>query len=207
MFTGLVETVGTVAEIRPEPPGVLLAIATGPLTHAAAIGDSVCLNGCCLTVVAVSGSRLEFQAGAETLSRTNLGRLLPGDAVNIERSLAVGDRMGGHFVTGHIDGQGMLAERTDEGDWSTCWFRAAESLLRQVAEKGSIAVDGVSLTVVDVRDDRFSVAIIPHTLAKTTLGRLAIGASVNLETDILAKYVERQFVARVDGVRACAIKS
>ena len=118
--------------------------------------------------------------------------------MNIERSLAVGDPLGGHFVTGHIDAQGTLVERVDEGEWSTCWFRAPESLLRQVAEKGSIAVDGVSLTVVDVRDDRFSVALVPHTLANTTLGSLAIGGTVNLETDILAKYVERQFATRVE---------
>jgi riboflavin synthase len=207
MFTGLVESVGSVAEVRAEPPGVRLTIVVGTLAKPSAIGDSVCINGCCLTVVAASGSRLEFQAGAETLSRANLGRLLSGDRVNIERSLAVGDLMGGHFVTGHIDAQGTLVERIDEGDWSTCWFRAPESLLRQVAEKGSIAVDGVSLTVAGVGDDRFSVALVPHTLANTTLGKLAIGGSVNLETDILAKYVERQFATRIEEVRPCSIKS
>jgi riboflavin synthase len=196
MFTGLVEALGTIVEMRPEPPGVRLSISAGSVAGGACIGDSVAINGCCLTVVAVDVSTLSFQAGAETLNRTNLGRLLKGTAVNLERSLALGDRLGGHLVTGHIDGLGILVERHDDGDWSTCWFQASTDLLRQVAAKGSIAVDGVSLTVVEVLADRFSVALIPHTLAATTLGRLTIGAPVNLETDLLAKYVERQLSAR-----------
>jgi riboflavin synthase len=135
---------------------------------------------------------LEFQAGDETLRRTNLGRLKPGSGVNVEHSLCLGDQMGGHFVTGHIDGQGMLESRTDAGDWSTFWFRAPADLMRQMASKGSIAVDGVSLTLVDVEDERFSVMLIPHTLEHTTLGKLQPGDAVNLETDVLAKYVQRQ---------------
>ena len=111
--------------------------------------------------------------------------------MNLERSLRLGDRLGGHLVTGHIDGLGTLAERRDEGDWSTCWFTAPSDLMRQIATKGSIAIDGVSLTVVDARDDRFSVALIPHTLSATTLGQLSPGDAVNLETDVLAKYVSR----------------
>ena len=195
MFTGLVELLGAIVALRPEPPGVRLVIAAGPLAEGTKIGDSVAINGCCLTVVAVAGQQLEFQAGAETLSRTNLGRLRPNDAVNLERSLALGDRLGGHLVTGHIDGLGALVERADEGDWSTCWFRAPAPLMKQIAAKGSIAVDGVSLTVVAAGDDEFSVALVPHTLAATTLGRLAVGDTVNLETDVLAKYVERQLAA------------
>ena len=147
--------------------------------------------------MAVNGETLSFQAGAETLGRTNLGKLQSGRAVNLERSLKFGDRLGGHLVTGHIDGLGTLADRSDDGDWSTFWFQAPADLLRQVAAKGSIAVDGVSLTVVEALADRFSVALIPHTLAATTLGRLAIGDAVNLETDVLAKYVERQLVGRL----------
>jgi riboflavin synthase len=192
MFTGLIEVLGTVADLQPEPPGVRLSISAGMVAEGATIGDSIAINGCCLTVVAVEGALLSFQAGAETLSRTNLRRLRPGSPVNLERSLAFGDRLGGHLVTGHIDGLGTLAERRDDGDWSTCWFQAASELLRQVAAKGSIAVDGVSLTVVEALADRFSVALIPHTLAATTLGRLRIGDTVNLETDVLSKYVERQ---------------
>jgi riboflavin synthase len=200
MFTGLVEALATLIEIRPEPPGVRLAIGVPPIpgsTQEAAIrtGDSVALNGCCLTVVAVAGDRLEFQAGEETLQRTNLGQLKSGSAINLERSLCFGDRLGGHFVTGHIDGLGALESRTDAGPWSTFRFRAPAELLRQMASKGSIAIDGVSLTLVDVEDERFSVMLIPHTLAVTTLGRLQPGDTVNLETDVLAKYVEQQLAA------------
>ncbi len=164
----------------------------GDLADGVAIGDSIAINGCCLTVVAIAGELLSFQAGDETLSRTNLGRLQPGDFVNVERSLILGERLGGHLVTGHIDAVGTLDARHDEGEWSTCWFRAPRELTRQVVSKGSIAVDGVSLTVVDVEAERFSVALIPHTLAATTLGRLTIGDPVNLETDLIAKYVARQ---------------
>ncbi len=195
MFTGLVELLGTVVALRPDPPGVRLVVAAGSLAEGIKIGDSVAVNGCCLTLVAVSGQHLEFQAGTETLSRTNLGRLRPDNMVNLERSLALGDRLGGHLVTGHIDGLGTLVERADEGDWSNCWFRAHALLMKQIAAKGSIAVDGVSLTVVAAGDDRFSVALVPYTLSVTTLGRLAVGDTVNLETDVLAKYVERQLAA------------
>lgn len=191
MFTGLVESLGTIAAVRPEPPGVRLSIVAGIVADGAKIGDSIAINGCCLTVVGIDGEVLSFQAGEETLNRTNLGRLTNGSAVNLERSLLVGERLGGHFVTGHIDGLGALADRHDDGDWSTCWFTAPTAQMRQIAPKGSIAIDGVSLTVVDVRDDRFSVALIPHTLVVTTLGRLAVGDAVNLETDVLAKYVCR----------------
>jgi riboflavin synthase len=195
MFTGLVEALATVAELQPEPPSVRLTIQVPPSIDGVQVGDSVALNGCCLTVVASENGRLSFQAGEETLRRTNLGRLKPGSQLNIERSLRAGDRLGGHFVTGHIDGLGTLASRTDDGDWSTFWFRAPLELTRQMASKGSIAVDGVSLTLVDVEANRFSVALIPHTLAATTLGQLRPGDSVNLETDVLAKYIERQLNA------------
>jgi riboflavin synthase len=199
MFTGLIEILARVAGLEPEPPGVRLAIAAGPLADEVEIGDSIAVNGCCLTVVRAEGESIEFQAGEETLSRTNLGRLGPGSLVNVERSLILGDRLGGHLVTGHIDGQGTLVGRRDEGDWSTLWFHAPADLLRQVASKGSIAVDGVSLTVVDAEAERFSVAVIPHTLAVTTLGKLAVGAPVNLETDLIAKYVAKQLAARGNG--------
>jgi riboflavin synthase len=149
------------------------------------------LNGCCLTVVSAYTGKLVFQAGEETLSRTNLGELAPGDAVNMERSLRAGDAMGGHYVTGHIDAVGIVDRREDNGEWCTMWFRAPAPQLQQMAEKGSVAVDGVSLTLVDVENDRFSVALIPHTLAVTTLGRRKVGERVNIETDVLAKYVQR----------------
>lgn len=196
MFTGLVEALAHVVDVEPEPPGVRLIIDAGSLAGGAAIGDSIAVNGCCLTVVRIDGARLSFQAGSETLSRTNLGALWTGHAVNLERSLILGDRLGGHLVTGHVDGLGTLAERRDEGDWSLFWFATSAELMQQVAPKGSIAVDGVSLTVVDVAPERFSVALIPHTLSMTTLGQLAVGGTVNLETDLIAKYVARQLVAR-----------
>ena len=120
------------------------------------------------------------------------------EGVVLERSLVIGNRLGGHFVTGHVDGQGVLAERRDDRDWSTCWFSAPAALLKQIATKGSIAVDGVSLTVVEVERERFSVALIPHTLAATTVGRLAVGDIVNLETDLIAKYVARLIESRAD---------
>jgi riboflavin synthase len=199
MFTGLVELLGVVDSRQARPPGVRLVVRAGHVAEGARVGESVSVNGCCLTVVEAHGELLSFDAGEETLARTNLGRLAAGSPVNLERSLRVGDRLGGHLVSGHIDAVGRLVERQDNADWSTCWFSMPERLARQMASKGSIAVDGVSLTLVEVRADRFSVALIPHTLAATTLGRLAPGGEVNLETDLLAKYVESQ-LAGVRGV-------
>lgn len=191
MFSGIVEALGTVADIRQEPPGCRLVIREPRIAAATAVADSISVNGCCLTVVEVRDDTFAFQAGPETLRRTNLGRLVPGDSVNLERSLAVGGRLGGHFVSGHIDGVGEVLSRDDHGDWSFFWFSVPRELAKQMAPKGSIAVDGVSLTIVDSEPDRFSVALIPYTLAVTTLGRRAPGDQVNLETDILAKYVQR----------------
>jgi riboflavin synthase len=192
VFTGLVEGLADVLGILPEPPGVRLVIQLPKSSRSSTVGDSVALNGCCLTVVWADGNELAFQAGEETLSRTNLGELEVGGVVNFERSLRLGDEMGGHIVTGHIDAVGIVDERVDDGQWCTMWFRVPRALTSQMASKGSIAVDGISLTLVDVESDRFSVALIPHTLALTTLGRRKPGDRVNLETDVLAKYVERQ---------------
>jgi riboflavin synthase len=192
MFTGLIESLAEVAAVVPEPPGVRLVIRELKIAAASSIGSSVALNGCCLTVVAIENGCLAFQAGEETLSRTNLGELVGGSFVNVERSLRLGDEIGGHMVLGHIDGVGTIDCRIDDADWCTMWFRFPPALAGQIAGKGSIAVDGVSLTLVDVEAARFSVALIPHTLAVTTLGRRAQSDRVNLETDVLAKYVERQ---------------
>lgn len=192
MFTGLVETLGSIVAITRQGPGVLLLVECGLVADGAAIGDSVAVNGCCLTVIEISGSQLAFEAGEETLSKTNLGKLSGGDSVNLERALRAGDRLGGHYVTGHVDGVGEVDERHDDAEWSKFWFRVPPALALQMASKGSVAVDGVSLTLVDVEDQRFSVALIPHTLAVTTLGGRQPGDAVNIETDLLAKYVERQ---------------
>ena len=195
MFSGIVEALGTVAELRMEPPGCRIIVRQSKIAAETKVADSICVNGCCLTVVEQSGDTFGFQAGQETLARTNLGQLKPGSRVNLERALAVGGRLGGHFVSGHIDGTGALIERIDQGDWSTFWFSVPRSLAVQMASKGSIAVDGVSLTIVESHADRFSVALIPYTLDVTTLGPLTVGGTVNLETDILAKYVQRLFEA------------
>lgn len=195
MFTGIVEGQGTVQSLRPEGPGVVLAIAPPHETLSdgddARVGDSIAINGCCLTVVATRDQCWSFQAGEETLSRTSLGGLKAGDAVNLERSLPANGRLGGHFVQGHIDGQGHVDAIDRDGEWTTMWFRVPARLTRQMVEKGSVAVDGVSLTLVCVERDRFSVALIPHTLTVTTLGRRRIGDPVNIETDIIGKYLEK----------------
>ncbi len=196
MFSGIVEAMGEVVEVRPEPPGCRLVIRHKEIAREVKVADSIAVNGCCLTVVEVGGDTFAFQAGPETLSRTNLGRLHPGSFVNLERGLRVGDRMGGHFVTGHIDGTAALMERRDMGEWSDCWFRISPTLAKQMAPKGSVAVDGVSLTIVESLPDRFSVALIPYTLAVTTLGRIRVGDLVNIETDLLAKYVQRLLESR-----------
>ena len=191
MFTGLVETMGEIVDMIDDPPGKRLRIRSELVAADAALGDSICINGCCLTVVAAEGEVLDFEAGEETLSRTNLGGLAAGDRVNLERSLAVGARMGGHYVTGHVDALGELIERREDPPWANLRFRLPAEYASQVASKGSIAIDGISLTVVDADEDSFSVALIPHTLSVTTLGLRKIGDKVNLETDVLAKYVQR----------------
>ncbi|MBA3484269.1 MAG: riboflavin synthase [Pirellulales bacterium] len=196
MFTGLVASLAVVQKIVPEPPGVRLVVRDEAIAAAAKVGDSIAINGCCLTVVKIDGADMSFEAGPETLDRTNLGRLQPGDRVNLESSLRMGDSLGGHLVAGHVDGVGSLDRRDDDGPWCTMWFTVPDGLTRQMASKGSVAIDGVSLTLVDVEANRFSVALIPHTLEATTLGTLRVGDEVNLETDVLAKYVERQLAWR-----------
>jgi riboflavin synthase len=158
------------------------------------MGDSVAVNGCCLTVIAAEANRWAFQAGPETLARTNLGRLRPHDPVNLERALPVAARLGGHFVQGHINGCATVDKILTQGEWVTIWFRTTKDLTRQMVSKGSIAVDGVSLTLVDVEAERFSVALIPHTLEATTLGIRREHDLVNIETDVLAKYVEKMLL-------------
>jgi riboflavin synthase len=189
MFTGLVEELGTVRQVTAAGAGRVLAIAAPIIAADGAIGASVAINGACLTVVNRAAELLSFEAGPETLARTNLGELREGDRVNLERSLRLSDRLGGHLVQGHVDGVGRIAERRRAGEWETVWFSCPPELAAQMVSKGSVAVDGVSLTLVDVDAERFSVALIPHTLAQTTLGFKQPGAAVNLETDVVAKYI------------------
>jgi riboflavin synthase len=202
MFTGLVEATGTVTRLDAAPGGARLEVATGWPPGALADGDSVAVNGCCVTVTSYDGGRFSADLVAETLRRTTLGDLAAGSAVNLERPLAAGDRLGGHIVQGHVDGLATLVERAEVGDGAELTFQLAPELARYVVEKGSIAVDGVSLTVASAEPDRFGVALIPATLAATTLGRLAPGGRVNLEVDVLAKYVERLAVPYTQPTRS-----
>jgi riboflavin synthase len=193
MFTGIVRELGTVHAFD----GSRLVVAAPETAASAAVGDSVAVAGVCLTVVANEDGRLAFDAVPETLSRTALGGLGPGDAVNVEPSLRVGDPLGGHVVQGHVDAVGRVRSVTPEGDGRRMWVDAPEAVVRYCIEKGSIAVDGVSLTVAAFDDEGFEVALIPHTLAVTTLGRLEPGDEVNLEADVLGKVVERLLAARL----------
>jgi riboflavin synthase len=190
MFTGLVESLGTIVQASDTGAGRRLTVrdAIGP---GLAVGESVAVNGACLTVVAVDGDAFDFEVGPETLLKTDLGRLVGGDRVNLERSLKVGDRLGGHFVQGHVDAVGSIDRRDRNGDWEDVWFKCPAELTRLMVPKGSIAVDGISLTLVNVESERFSVMLIPHTQAVTTLGFKRPGDPVNLEADMLAKHVAK----------------
>jgi len=196
MFTGLVEDTGSIvsAERSAErgSDAVVLGVRPGRIALAElVVGESICHDGTCLTVTDVGPDAYHVLAGGETLARTTLGTLRVGGRVNLERALRVGDRLGGHWVTGHIDGTGELVARTDLGANLVLNIRAAPGLLRYIVEKGSIAAAGVSLTINTVDREGFSVAIIPHTRDHTTLGELAVGDRINLEVDILAKHVEK----------------
>ena len=189
MFTGLVEALGVITQLSMQGAGRDLTLRAPGLCADLHIGDSVAVNGACLTVVNNDAESCSFQLAPETLRCTNLGEAAVGDRLNLERSLKVGDRLGGHIVQGHVDGIGRILSRQLQGGWETLRFSCPPGLAEQMVQKGSIAVDGVSLTLVEVASDSFSVALIPHTLANTTLGFKQAGATVNLETDLLAKYV------------------
>ena len=187
MFTGIVGERGRVASMRQEPEGLRLEIDAAATASQLGVGDSVSISGACLTATAVSNGRFSVTAVAETLDRTTLGRLALEDEVNLETATRAGDPLGGHFVQGHVDAVGRIAS-VDDG---RVWVEAAPEILRYCVEKGSIAVDGVSLTIAALRGDAFEVALIPHTLEVTTFGAMQQGDDVNLEVDVLAKYVEK----------------
>jgi riboflavin synthase len=197
VFTGLVEGLGRVTKVAGSLEGRRLAVAWPELDahDPLKLGESIAINGCCLTVVTLADTEFEVQAGPETLVRTNLGDQKPGDFVNLERALRVSDRLGGHFVQGHVDTTAMLLERRRQGEWEFLEFGIDPSWTPLMVSKGSIAVDGVSLTLVEVTDDVFSVMLIPHTMAMTTLGKRTLGARFNIELDMLAKHV-RKLIAR-----------
>lgn len=192
MFTGIVEERGRVRSVTRHGAGARIEIEASTVLEDLKTGDSVAVNGCCLTVVETGEGTWSADVVPETLARTNLAALRAGDEVNLERSLPVGGRFGGHVVQGHVDGTGTVVARTGfEDGSSTLRVSAPAELMGYVVEKGSIAVDGVSLTVASVGGSEFSVAVVPHTARVTTLGHKPVGATVNLEVDILAKYVER----------------
>jgi riboflavin synthase len=198
VFTGIVAELGDVVSLSRKQTGASLAVAARALSLDAALGDSIAVNGACLTVVQRQGSTLIFDLSDETLGSTNLGQLKPGDKVNLESSLRAGGKLGGHFVTGHVDAAGRIRSKSLKGDTFEITVEAPETVTGLLVEKGSIAVDGISLTVVNVWKDAFSVVIIPHTARLTTIGFKNAGATVNLEGDILGKYVAR-FLHRSTG--------
>jgi riboflavin synthase len=192
MFTGLVQALGTVRAVEDDGHGGRrFGVAEPGFASHLTVGESVAVNGACMTVIDCESAWFVFEAGPESLARTTLGELAPGDRVNLERALRVGDPLGGHFVSGHVDGTGIIRDRTIDGEWETLWVEFPPSFGELLVEKGSIAVDGVSLTLVDVTKDRFSVMLIPHTRQHTTLGIKPTGAAVNLEFDLLAKHVRK----------------
>jgi riboflavin synthase len=190
VFTGLVEEVGHLVAREPAQSGARLRLRAPLVRNGLALGDSVSVNGACLTAVALADDGFAVDAVAETLRRTALGGLRDGDPVNLERALRVGDRLGGHLMQGHVDATGVVGEARSEGESVVLTIDAPPGVMRYVVEKGSVAVDGVSLTVAARRPDAFEVALIPHTMAMTTLGPGAVGRAVNLEVDLVAKYVE-----------------
>ena len=195
MFTGIIEELAEVVNIKQEDSNLHISCKS-TISSELKIDQSVAHNGVCLTIVDVKKNIHTVTAIKETLSKTNLGSLKPNGSLNLERCIMPSMRLDGHIVQGHVDAVGNLEERIDDGDWSTCWFQMPPRLASQMASKGSVAVDGVSLTLVAVDEKRFSVALIPHTLQVTTLGQLQPGDPVNLETDVLAKYVQQQLEHR-----------
>ncbi|MEK6672241.1 MAG: riboflavin synthase [Nitrospirota bacterium] len=191
MFTGIITEMGKVVSLRKKNPGALLVLKAEDIPDNAAIGDSIAINGVCLTVVSRDKGLLTFDISDETLSSTNLGQLNPGERVNLEPSLRPDGRIGGHFVTGHVDAAGIIRSRTIIGDTCKIEIEAPDKVTSLLVEKGSVAVDGISLTVVDVAENTFTIVIIPHTAGVTTIGSKAVGESVNLEADIIGKYVAR----------------
>lgn len=191
MFSGIIEAVGKVTALSKGAGGARIRIEAGALLEGAKLGDSIAANGACITVAALGAADFEADLSPETLRRTNLGALAVGDACNLERAMALGDRLGGHLVTGHVDAVGKIRSRHADGDSVWLTIEAPPEVMRYVVEKGSVAVDGISLTVAACEKDAFSVAIIPHTSEKTTLTAKTDGAPVNLEADLIGKYVEK----------------
>ena len=194
MFTGIVEGLAVVKSVAKAKKGAdtVMRIKLGRMAKGLKKGDSVCINGACLTVTRLSKGEAQFEMVAETMRRTSLGSVRPGDRVNVERSMKVGDRLEGHFVLGHVDGTATIIDKVEKQSETTMWLSLDNKALSSaLVPKGSIAVDGISLTVVDVDGEKFSVSLIPHTLGVTSLGAKGKGGRVNIETDVLSKYVAK----------------
>jgi riboflavin synthase len=198
MFTGIVEELGTVKALRRDAGSARLTISASTVLDKSALGDSICVNGVCLTVVDMTKSDFSADVAVETLKVTNLGELRIGVKVNLERALQLSSRIGGHLVSGHVDGTGRIRDKREEGNGWRISIDAPETVLKYAIKKGSIAIDGISLTIADLDRDGFSIAMIPHTAKLTTLGFKSAGDSVNLESDIIGKYVERLMLGRAD---------
>lgn len=201
MFTGLVEELGSVVGVRASAGGLLLSVRCSTVLEGSRVGDSIAVNGACLTVVEIGVGGFQAEVMPETVAKTNLASLRPGDSVNLERSLRLGDRLGGHLVTGHVDGVGRIVQRTRTGDSTVIRIKAPDAVQRYVVSKGSVAVDGISLTVADRLEDGFTISLIPHTARVTNVGLKSVGATVNLEGDIIGKYVERMLEGRTPSLR------
>jgi riboflavin synthase len=198
MFTGIVEELGTVAAVEDQGDAIRLGISATTVLDGTGLGDSIAVNGCCLTVTSIDGDTWTADVMQETLDKTSLYGVRPGDAVNLERAVTADKRLGGHIVQGHVDGVGEIVSRTPSEHWEVVEIAMPEALSRYLVDKGSITVDGVSLTVVEAGTDRFTVSLIPETLARTTLGTRQPGDRVNLEVDVIAKYVERLLPFQAD---------
>ncbi|MHC4076129.1 MAG: riboflavin synthase [Planctomycetota bacterium] len=192
MFTGLIEGICRVKSAGPSSGQMVLSVDLGPLADDIKTGDSIAVNGACLTVTKLAGTAASFDISSETLERSALGTLQAGWQVNVERALKPSGRLGGHIVQGHIDGTGLIRQVDEKGRFRDIKFSAAPDLLDQMVIKGSVAVDGVSLTIADIDQDSFSVSVIPESLKKTTLGQAKIGGKVNIETDIIVKIIKKQ---------------
>jgi riboflavin synthase len=199
MFSGIVTAIGTVKAFEGHGEAASLSVEASPAFSDMAIGESIAVNGVCLTVVDHRERTFALDVSPETLRATNLGNLRPGDRVNLERSLCLNDRIGGHLVSGHVDGVGSIIGKRPEANALHFEIQVPRDLMRYIVPKGSIAVDGISLTVAACRPDGFQVTIIPHTAAVTTIGHKALGTTVNLEVDMIGKYVERALQARLEG--------
>lgn len=202
MFTGIVEEVGVVAAVEHREALTTLVTEARLVHEGALVGDSIAVNGVCLTIVAIDGARLTFEAVPETLRKTNLGLLRAGSPVDLERAVSAGRPMGGHYVQGHVDGRATVRARRPDGDALEVWLDAPPELLRYVVPKGFVTVDGASLTVVDTDAAGFSVTLIPHTRANVVFGDPAPGYVANLEVDVMGKYVERALEARLSALEA-----